>query len=310
MLNFAILAPSSHNTEPWKFKINKNELEISADFSKYLPESDKDKRMIYVSLGCAAANILISAGYFGLGCEIIYSAENGVKIIFAENAACANVEANLFKEIKNRRTNRNFYKKENIPEKYLSEFKNYNNHLEINVDFVLDKNLKAEIAEIMGQGMKKIMSQKPFRRELADWLRTNLTLKHDGMPGNGHKMNLFTSILAPHILRNIDVSEVEKQKAVKRVLNFPALGIISSKEDNAINFIYAGEVFEKITLAVKLCEMDTAIMVAIIEDAESRMKLQKILNISYLPQMFFGFGYAEKPAPKSPRRKLKKFLLC
>lgn len=309
LLNFAVLAPSSHNTEPWKFKIQGNELELSADFSRHLPESDKNKRMIYISLGCAVANTLIAANYFGLKYEVNYL-ENRAKIIFvSEVANRARTDAHLFKAIKNRRTNRFFYKNIPVASEVSDEFKNLNNFQEIKIDLVADKETKQKIAEIMGEGMKRIMSQKPFRRELADWLRTNLTLKCDGMPGNGHRMNLFTSIIAPHILRNIDVSDVEKDKAIKRVLNFPALGVISSKEDNAINFIHAGEILERLSLAIKSRMMDIAIMVAIIEDPESRAKLQTALKSEFLPQMFFGFGFAEHPAPKSPRRKLNDFLV-
>lgn len=330
LLNFALLAPSSHNTEPWKFKVCGNELEILADFSRRLPESDKDYRMIYISLGCALTNILIAADYFGLDYEIVWNNEikatvpySALKIIFTphifkkdEGFALEIAKAvkpmelvDLFNAIKKRRTNRFFYKNIPVSEKYLNEFKKLSNHFEIVVDFVSDEKLKSEIAEIMGEGMKRIMSQKPFRRELAAWLRNNLTLKRDGMPGNGHRMNLFTSIIAPHILRNIDVSDVEREKAIKRVLNFPAVGIISSKEDNPLNFIYAGEILEKLALAIKSAGMDMSIMVAIIEDKESRAKLKNVLNSPFLPQMFFGFGYVERPAPKSPRRNLQDFLL-
>lgn len=311
ILKFGTLAPSSHNTQPWKFKINKNELEIFPDFSRHLIESDKDKRMIYVSLGCVIQNIKTAAEYFGLGQEISYL-EKGVKIIFKEednkNTLSAEIEKK-FKAIKNRRTNRFFYKDILISGEILEELKKQNSFKEIKIDFVLDEKLKSEIAEIMGGGMKRIMSQKPFRRELAAWLRTNLTFKRDGMPGNGHKMNLFTSIIAPHALRNIDVSDVEREKAIKRVLNFPALAVINSKEDNILNFIYAGEVLENLSLSIKSRAMDIAIMVAIIEDKESRKNLQNILKTDFLPQMFFGFGFAERPAPKSPRRDLKEFLI-
>lgn len=310
LLNFTLLAPSSHNTEPWKFEIRGNELEIRADFSRRLPESDKDYRMIYISLGCALTNTLIAAEYFGLDYEIGYL-ENGAKIIFNNNseARVPKIERkHLFDAIKNRRTNRFFYKNIPVVDEIFEEFKKINNFYEIKIDFVKDKAIKEKIAEIMGEGMKRIMSQKSFRRELAHWLRTNLTFKRDGMPGNGHRMNLFTSIIAPHILRNIDVSDVEREKAIKRVLNFPAVGVISSKEDNPLNFIYAGEILEKLALAIKSAGMDMSIMVAIIEDKESRVKLQNVLRSPFLPQMFFGFGYAEHPAPKSPRRDLKEFL--
>lgn len=314
LLNYAVLAPSSHNTQPWKFKLNKNELEIIPDFSRHLIQSDKDKRMIYISLGCCFANIKIVAKYFGLESEVSYTnnliIESAVKIIFqVSNLTDRTRSTEMFNAIKNRRTNRFFYKDTLVADEVLEELKKLNNFEEIKINFIAGEKLKSEIAEIMGGGMKRIISQKSFRKELAAWLRMNLTLKRDGMPGNGHKMNLLTSIIAPYVLRNIDVSEVEKEKAIKRVLNFPAIGIITSKEDSILNFIYTGEILEKLSLAIKLREMDIAIMVAIIEDKESRKNLQNILKTDFLPQMFFGFGFAEHTAPKSPRRDLKEFLI-
>lgn len=324
ILNYAILSPSSHNTQPWKFKISPanfsngasgNSLEIFADSSRRLKISDKDGRMIFISVGCALTNILITADYFGLNYEVFYGKkadgfkESAARILFSEDKEKKKNNAALFNEIPNRSTNRNPYKDIPVSEEFLESLKKFNAREETAVEFISGTELKEKISDVMAGGMKRIMGMKIFRRELADWLRTNLTLKHDGMPGDGHNMNLFTSIIAPYVLRNIDVSEVEKQKAKRRVLNFPALGIIGSKEDNVLNWIYAGELFQNLILAVKSNKMDIAIMVAIIEDPESRSKLQKTLNFPHLPQMFFGFGYAEKPAPKSPRRKLEEFLL-
>lgn len=324
LLNFAILSPSSHNTQPWKFKISPanfsngasgNFLEIFADSSRRLKISDKDGRMIFIALGCALANILIAADYFGLSYEVYYEKnadgfkESAARILFSDAGEKKKNNAALFLEIPHRSTNRNQYKNIPMPEEFLRDLKKYNTQGETAAEFISGAALKEKISDIMAGGMKRIMGMKIFRRELASWLRTNITLKHDGMPGDGHNMNLFTSIIAPYVLRNIDVSEVEKQKAKKRILNFPALGIIGSKEDSVLNWIYAGELFQNLILAIKSNKMDIAIMVAIIEDSESRSELQKTLNSSFLPQMFFGFGYAEKPAPKSPRRKLEEFII-
>ncbi len=40
LLNYAILAPSSHNTQPWKFSIKGNNIEVYADFTKQLPRRE------------------------------------------------------------------------------------------------------------------------------------------------------------------------------------------------------------------------------------------------------------------------------
>ena len=43
LLNYAVLAPSGHNTQPWLFQINGNVLGFYADRSRALPIVDPPK---------------------------------------------------------------------------------------------------------------------------------------------------------------------------------------------------------------------------------------------------------------------------
>ena len=70
LLNYAILAPSFHNTQPWKFSIKGNNIEVYADFTRQLPEVDPEKRELYISVGCAISNLLIAAEHFGFGYKL------------------------------------------------------------------------------------------------------------------------------------------------------------------------------------------------------------------------------------------------
>ncbi len=42
LIRFATLAPSGHNTQPWKFTINENSIQICPDLSRCLPVVDPD----------------------------------------------------------------------------------------------------------------------------------------------------------------------------------------------------------------------------------------------------------------------------
>ena len=53
LLNYAILAPSSHNSQPWKFNVSDDEISLYADRSRWLSVADADKREVYISLGAA-----------------------------------------------------------------------------------------------------------------------------------------------------------------------------------------------------------------------------------------------------------------
>ncbi len=65
LLNFAVLAPSSHNSQPWNFKIENNKIEVFLSEERRLKYSDKNDRQAYISIGCAIENINIAADYFG-----------------------------------------------------------------------------------------------------------------------------------------------------------------------------------------------------------------------------------------------------
>ncbi|GAB4109257.1 MAG: hypothetical protein Kow001_09090 [Acidobacteriota bacterium] len=61
----ATMAASSHNTQPWRFEIRENLIRIMPDFSRRCPMVDPDDHHLYVSLGCAAENLVLAAASKG-----------------------------------------------------------------------------------------------------------------------------------------------------------------------------------------------------------------------------------------------------
>ncbi len=68
----ATLAASGHNTQPWKFAIKDNEIEIHPDYSRRLPIVDPHDRELWMSLGCALENLLIAVRADGYAPEVTY----------------------------------------------------------------------------------------------------------------------------------------------------------------------------------------------------------------------------------------------
>ena len=62
----ATLAPSVHNTQPWRFVIGKGVLQVHADWARQLPVLDPSGRQLLISCGCALFNARVAvaaAGY-------------------------------------------------------------------------------------------------------------------------------------------------------------------------------------------------------------------------------------------------------
>jgi nitroreductase len=75
LVRYAVLAPSSHNSQPWSFSLERDTIAILPDLRRWRPEADPDQREVYLSLGCAVENLLIAAEHFGFGHEVVYPAE-------------------------------------------------------------------------------------------------------------------------------------------------------------------------------------------------------------------------------------------
>lgn len=317
IIKAATYAPSSHNTQPWKFRVNENSIKLYADFSRQLKYSDPTGRMLYIALGAALKNIEIGADKYGFRAQIKYSRKLTTELpqliaeVNLQPTQNRIYEDGLFFAIAQRASNRTEYLNKKMPKNILQKMQDAAQSSEVKAAFIYGTEQKQQIAQTMGRGMKEKMSERSFRWELARWLRTNISRKRDGMPGYTHNMSLIKSFIAPFILRLIDVSSVEKKKAITRVNNFPVLGIIGTADDNAYAWVKTGEALQQALLTAYANDAAASIMAAIVESRMARAELAQILGWEnkILPQIFFGFGYAAKQTPHSPRRKLSDLLI-
>lgn len=83
LVRCTVLAPSSHNTQCWKFHVEQNTISILPDLSRHLPVVDPDDHHLFVSLGCALENLAQA------------SLANGLKSLAQFDAASSIVEVPL-----------------------------------------------------------------------------------------------------------------------------------------------------------------------------------------------------------------------
>jgi hypothetical protein len=122
IIRYATLAPSGHNTQPWKFSIDGNSIKIFPDFTRQLPVVDPDHRELYISIGCALENLVIAAGYAGYDSEVEYfPAGEPEECLLVNLKRFKSAENNiLFQAIPERHTNRREYNGQQIP---IADFK-------------------------------------------------------------------------------------------------------------------------------------------------------------------------------------------
>lgn len=115
VLSISINAPSGDNSQPWRFSIKENIVEVFNDESKTNPIFDSKQYGAYIGHGCLLKNIRESSLSAGLRADITYFPEKDLTLIAKiEFSPAVDNFSNLAEFIEKRKTNRNHYKNQNL----------------------------------------------------------------------------------------------------------------------------------------------------------------------------------------------------
>lgn len=118
----AVLAANGHNTQPWRFELVEDRIDVFADMSRSTGANDAADRELYVSLGCAIENMMIAAPTNGLQAELLMppAAANGAVASVALRTA-PQVRSPLYAAIGERHSNRSEYRADPIDPAQLTQ---------------------------------------------------------------------------------------------------------------------------------------------------------------------------------------------
>jgi nitroreductase len=112
LIGAAVLAPSTWNSQPWRFEVDGETIRLVADSRRALPITDPAQKGMMISLGAALENLLVTARAYGLRPTVTYFPRGAASPVVAEITwATGDVRRDraLFNAIPDRRTNRREY---------------------------------------------------------------------------------------------------------------------------------------------------------------------------------------------------------
>lgn len=307
LVRFAILAPSSHNSQPWRFAVRENTIELLPEPSRRLLASDSDDRQLFISLGCALENLLVAADYYHFETRVDYlpsdAPQIAARVFFEPRASSARDKDHLIFSIEKRRTNRQPYESMTpspLFEKWLGE----QSIDGMRLDLIARDPMREHVAKLGLEAGIAIMDDDGFRRELANYVKPNTTDSKIGMPGFAFGMPLPASFLMKYAVRRFNVNRL-KRSAERKILSHatPAFVAISGVRDDRGGWLRTGRLFDRIALKAHGLGMAIAPLMAVIAHSPSRLELQKLLQTDLLPQFLFRVGYPASVTPHTPRIK-------
>lgn len=166
LLRFATLAPSGHNTQPWRFRLRADGVDVVPDPLRRTPVVDPDDHHLFVSLGAAAENLSLAASARGLGGELGFDPEDEGLIKFRSGRR-ADRGATLFDAISHRQSTRADYDGRAVSPANLKALAAAAYSPDVDLVLISDRPLLNRVRDLVVAGNTAQLSNPVFMRELA-----------------------------------------------------------------------------------------------------------------------------------------------
>lgn len=313
LLNYAILAPSSYNTQPWLFRVSDNEIAIIADRSRALPVLDPDDRCLIMSCGAALMNIRIVLQRFGINATVRTYPDLTQPDLLAYVTARGTTKPTdeilkLFKAIKIRRTVRRPFESRDIPSSVLTRMKkaaaDENTHLHV----VTSMEAKTSLVRLITNADSVQRTNKSFRRELASWIHPNRSRSRDGLPSMGAILHDVLTDTGPTMVRTFDIGDGRPALEKHLIEHSPIFAILTTDADSSSSWLRAGQALENVLLHGAAAGLCFSYLNQPIEMPEYRDRVSEFLGVESRAQIILRMGYASRTR-HSPRRPLNEVLV-
>lgn len=316
LVRYAVLAPSSHNTQPWKIRLSNEGIAVYADYCRRLPVVDPGNRELIMSVGAAIMNLRVAAAHFGFECEVQYnhSGDSERPLAFlrlsrpSSLSAAQRKLAQLFPSITKRHTNRSAFLMARVPEQVVTTLNEFAQSSIASVHISRDGVVNQQVADLVAAADMVQQSNPLFRKELAEWIRPNYTRRPDGMTGANLGVSDVLSVVGPWATKTLNLGKFRAARDKNLCLEAPGLVVLYS-EDALPQWLEVGELLERILLALTKNNVQFGFFNMLIEIPELRTQLRSLLSLSSWPQLLLRIGYCLTDPVPSPRRPVEEVIV-
>jgi hypothetical protein len=299
----ATLAPSSHNTQCWKFSASDQAITILSDLSRRCPAVDPDDHHVFVSLGCAAENLVQAAQAYGLAATPGFdAARDAVRVTLAPAAARPSP---LFQAMFSRQCTRGDYDGQPLVREELELLERAGRAYGVRVLLLTDRPAMERVLEYVVLGNTAQLADPAFVRELESWIRFNgadAARTRDGLfsvSSGNPSMPAWVGDLA---FGWFFTAKGENDKIARQVRNSAGIAVFVADVADKAHWVEVGRCYERFALQATALGIRNAFLNQPVEVAAVRSPFAAALGLTgQRPDLVVRFGRGPS-LPPSLRR--------
>jgi nitroreductase len=309
LIRRATRAPSSHNTQPWRFRIHGggHGLDLLADCGRRLPVNDPDDREMTLSCGCALMNLRVAAAAAGLGAVVTALPDPSrpdllARIALDPEAPPDATLASLAPAIDQRHTNRGDFRPAAVAAGQTKRLMAAAAAEGAWLELVAGPANRAAVAGLVSAGDAAQWSDPAWRRELAAWLRPRGR-------GDGLSLPRLLVPVARFSVARFDLGRRVGRRDRRLAETAPLLAVLGTGADDTPARLAAGQALARVLLTATADGLAASYLNQPVQVAALRPRLATLLGAGPAassgrgcPQVLLRLGIAKKPSAASPRR--------
>ncbi len=304
VLSLATRAPSIHNTQPWRWRVAADHLELHADPERALPRTDPDARDLLLSCGAALHHAVIALAAHGWQAQVRRLPDpdrpGHLATVGVRRCAPAGSDVPLAAAIPRRRTDRRVYGAWPVPDADIALMGARAARAGV---MLRQAQRLPELHQIVTDAVWRHATDREYLSELSTWSGRYASLA--GVPAHSTPKSdpaarIPARLFAGPVLPQPAGSAGEQDGA--------AVLALGTKDDSALSRLRAGEATSLVLLTATTLGLASCPVTEPLEIAETRAAVRDDVfgDIGY-PQMLLRVGWAPvnaDPLPATPRMPL------
>lgn len=304
LVRLATLAASSHNTQPWRFRLGAAAITVVPDFERRCPVVDPDDAHLFRSLGCAAENLVQAAAAQGHAATVQFDApEQRLTVRFEPSASLGPTP--LSRALVHRQCTRRPFDGRPIAADAGALLEQAGTVGRAHTRLIDSPALRDTMIDYVRAGDVAQLTDPAFRRELVHWLRLNdaeALATGDGLAARASGQPSLPRWLARPLLRFVLTGQGQADTDTANIRSSPLLAAVLAADDSPAAWVDAGRAYERLALQATALGIRSAFINQPVEVPSLREPLRRALGLAgETAQLLLRLGHGPA-APYSLRR--------
>jgi hypothetical protein len=300
LVECAVRAPSSHNTQPWRFSLGPDMIGVIADRSRRLPVNDPDDRELTMSCGAALLNLRVAAARAGFSTQTALCPDADDPDLLATMRLVEGEPeqdmAALFAQVPRRSTHRAPFARTAFEGEAAGALVDAarSEGAELHV---LDDERRHAVGALVADGDRLQFADRRWRHELATWMRSRRS-------GDGLTVPLAALVPTRIVVTSADLGRRVAEKNRRLAAAAPIATVLTTAGDSPVDWMVAGQALQRALLVAAGFGVHAGYLNQPCQVAALRPRLADVTPGAGAPHAVLRFGRPARRARPSPRRPL------